>query len=106
MTGDCLSLAETLYPMRTQISFKQENPNKPAKYGLLLKALNAARYQCTFIAATYCGKPVGNPGEYYVSDTFEVVKKMLNRVESIVSLAGRNISFGRLYTSIPLALSL
>ena len=104
--GDCLSLAETLYPMRTQISFKQDNPNKPAKYGLLLKALNAARYQYTFIAARYCGKPVGNPGEYYVSDTFEVVKKMVNRLESIVSLAGRNISFGRLYTSIPLALSL
>ena len=26
--GDYLSLDETLYPMRTQISFKQFNPNK------------------------------------------------------------------------------
>ena len=71
---------------------------------MLLKAINAARYPYTFIAAPYCGKPVGDPGEYYVSDTFDVVKKMVNRLESIVSLAGHNISFGRLYTSIPLAL--
>ena len=71
---------------------------------MLLKAINAARYPYTFIAAPYCGKPVRDPGEYYVSDTFDVVKKMVNRLESIVSLAGHNISFGRLYTSIPLAL--
>jgi len=102
--GDYLSLDETLYPMRTQISFKQYNPNKPAKYGLLLKAINAARYPYTFIAAPYCGKPVGDSGEHYVSGTFEVVKKMVDRLQTVVSLAGRNISFDRLYTSIPLAL--
>ena len=32
---DYLSLDETLYPTRTQISFKQFNPSKPAKYGML-----------------------------------------------------------------------
>ena len=37
-----LSLDETLYPMRTQISFKQFNPSKPAKFGLLFKSANAA----------------------------------------------------------------
>ena len=39
--GDYLSLDETLYPMSTQISFKQFNPSKPAKYGLLFKFVNA-----------------------------------------------------------------
>ena len=29
---DCLSLDETLYPTRAQITFKQFNPRKPAKY--------------------------------------------------------------------------
>ena len=29
------SLDDTLYPMRMQISFKQFNPSKPAKYGML-----------------------------------------------------------------------
>ena len=104
VAGDYLSLDETLYPLRTQISFKQYNPNKAAEYGLLLKAINAAHYPYTFITAPYCGKLVRDPGEYYVSGTFEIVKKMIDRLESIVSLAGRNISFGRLYTSIPLAL--
>ena len=94
VAGDYLSLDETLYPLRTQISFKQYNPNKAAEYGLLLKAINAARYPYTFITAPYCGKLVRDPGEYYVSGTFEIVKKMIDRLESIVSLAGRNISFG------------
>ena len=40
---DYLSLDETLDPMRAQISFKQYNPNKPAKYWLLLKGINAVR---------------------------------------------------------------
>ena len=102
--GDYLSLDETFYPMRTQISFKQYNPSQPAKYGLLLEAINAARYPYTFITATYCGKPVGDSGEHDVSGTFEVVKKIVYRLESIFSLAGRNISFDRMYTSIPFAL--
>ncbi|XP_057296254.1 piggyBac transposable element-derived protein 1-like [Hydractinia symbiolongicarpus] len=102
--GDYLSLDETLYPMRTQISFKQYNPNKPAKYGLLLKAINAARYPYTFLAAPYSGKPQGDPGIYYVPGTEEIVKYMIKQLSNVVSLAGRNISFDRLYTSIPLAL--
>ena len=35
---------------------------------------------------------------------FEVVEKIVDPLESIVSLAGRNMSFDRLYTSIHLAL--
>ena len=91
--GDYLSLDENLYPMRTQISFKQYNPNKPVKYGLLLKAIDAPCYPYTFIAAPRCGKSVEDLGEYYVFDTFEVVKKKVDRFESTVTLAGRNISF-------------
>ena len=55
--GDYLSLYETLYAMRTHKSFKQFNPSKPAKYGLLFKSVNAARYPYTFISSTYIGKP-------------------------------------------------
>ena len=40
---DYLSLNETLYPMRNQISFKQYNPDKPAKYGMLFKSINNGR---------------------------------------------------------------
>ena len=102
--GDYLSLDETLYPMRTQISFKQYNPNKPAKYGLLFKAINAARYPYTFIASPYCGKPQEVGGIYYVSGTEEIVKYMVEQLRNKVSLNGRNISFDRLYTSLSIAI--
>ena len=49
-----LSLDETLYPMRTQISFKQYNPDKPAKYGMLFKSINNVRYPCTHQSHVYC----------------------------------------------------
>jgi hypothetical protein len=102
--GDFLSLDETLYPMRTQISFKMYNPNKPAKYGLLLKAINAARYPYTFVAAPYCGKPQEDGGAYYVQGTEGIVMYMIDQLMAVVPLAGRNISFDRLYTSITIQL--
>ena len=34
-----LAVDETLYPYRVRISFKQYNPNKPAKYGLLDRSI-------------------------------------------------------------------
>ena len=43
-----LSQDETLYPTRTQISFKQFNPSKPAKYVMLYKSINACSYPFTF----------------------------------------------------------
>ena len=55
--GDYLSLDETLYPMRAQIWFKQFNPSKLAKYALLFKSVNAARYLYTFISSSYSEKP-------------------------------------------------
>ena len=45
---DYISLEERLYPMRNQVSFKQYNPEKPAKYGILLKSLNSSRYAYTY----------------------------------------------------------
>ena len=39
-----MTIDETLYPMRHQIAFRQYNPNKPHKYGLLCKSLNDASF--------------------------------------------------------------
>lgn len=100
--GDYLSLDETLYPMRTQIGFRQFNPNKPAKYGMLFKSVNAARMPYTFIAAPYTGKPVEQGGQFYVQGTEAIVVSLVKGMESVGSLGGRNISFDRLYTSISL----
>ena len=99
---DYLSLDETLYPMRNQISFRQYNPNKPAKYGMLFKSINTARYSYTFVAAPYCGKPVEEGGAYYIQGTEPIVKQLVQRIEGATIMRGQNISFDRLYTSIPL----
>ena len=52
---DYLSLDETLYPMRVKIEFKQFNPNKPAKYGMLFKSINACCCLYTFRTMVYSG---------------------------------------------------
>ena len=95
-SGDYLSLDETLYPMRTQISFKQFNPSKPAKYGLLFKSVNAARYPYTFISSPYSGKPTEEGGQYYIQGTEAIVNYLIETLSTNSSLAGRNISFDRL----------
>ena len=55
---DFLSLDETLYPMRTQIAFKQFNPIKPAKYGCCLNQ-SMPHVSPSLLSPVYAGKPVG-----------------------------------------------
>ena len=97
--SEYLSIDETLYPMRHQINFRQYNPNKPAKYGLLYKSLNDARFPFTYQVIPYCGKPVEGAGPYYLTATEDYVKQLVNSM-AINQMKGRNISMDRLYTSI------
>ena len=85
---DYLYLDETLYPMRMQVAFKQFNPSKPAKYGLLFKSINTARYPYTFITAPYAGKPQEEGGEYYFSGTENIPKHLIDRWDGKQSLRG------------------
>ena len=97
---DYISLDETLYPMRTQVSFKQYNPDKPAKYGLLFKSLNSAWYPYTYQSIVYSGKPdVVEPGHHYVTGTINYIEALFESLDEYQSLVGRNISMDRLYTS-------
>ena len=85
------------------MSFKQYNPNKPAKYGMLFKSINAARFPYTFVTAPYAGKPNKEESEYYQPDTETVTKYLVNRLNQAQTLQRRNLSFDRLYTSLSLA---
>ena len=58
-----------VYFMRTQIAFKQFNPNKPAKYGMLFKSVNAARYPFAFITSVY--------GPFYISGSDAIVMHLV-----------------------------
>ena len=86
--GDYLSLDETHNPMRTQISFKQFNPSKPAKYGLLFKSVNAVRYPYTFVSSPCSGKPREEGGQYYILSTDAIFHYLIETLSTNSSLAG------------------
>ena len=93
--------------MRVEIGIKQFNPNKPAKYGILFKSINACRYPYTFTAYAYAGRPrkAEEPDKcaYYIRGTENTVKWLVEKLQSYATLSERNITYDRLYTSIPLA---
>ena len=101
--SEYLSIDETLYPMRTQVRIKQYKPNKPAKYGLLFKSLNDARFPHTYQSLPYAGKPAAGEGPYYLNKTEDYVKKLVEEAQAKLLIQGRNISMDHLYTSISLA---
>ena len=85
-----------------QISFKQFNPTKPAKYGMLHKLINACCNPFTFSIAVHSGKPKAEPTSYYTPATSQTVKYLIQNLECYTNLVGGNISHDRLYTSIPM----
>ena len=92
-----------LYPMRYQIAFRQYNPNKPHRYGLLVKSLSDAELPFTYKTVPNAGKPEAEDCPYYIDSFENYVKYLVNETEKDISLKGRNISTDPLYTSIPLA---
>ena len=87
-----LTVDEILYPMRHQIAFRQCNPNKPHKYGLLCKLLNDSSFPYTYKSVPYAGKPTSENGPYYIEGTENYVKYLVNETKRNVLLKGRNIS--------------
>ena len=96
-----MSLDETLCPMRNQIGFKQYNPDKPAKYDMLLKSLNSAGIPYLHRTVVFSSKPEGEANEFYLKGTANYVKFVVSGLQKYVKLNGRNISMDRLYTFIP-----
>ena len=95
--SEYLSIDETLYPMRQQIAFRQYNPNKPHRYGLLLKSLNDARFPYTYKAVPYAAKPKAGP--YYLKSTIDYIKYLVTEMEAYQPIIDRTISTDFLYTS-------
>ena len=79
--NDYFSQDETLYPTRTQISFKQFNPSKPAKYGMLYKLINACSYPFTISTVVYPAKPIAEPTSYYTPGTSQTIKYLIQNLE-------------------------
>ena len=101
-----LAVEETLYPYRGHIGFKQYNPQKPAKYGLLYRSLCDSTVTYTCFSLAYAGKPegvCGNGAKFYITSTDEYTKYLVNGISHYTSIQGCNISMDRYFTSVFLA---
>ena len=101
-----LAVDETLYPYRGRIGFKQYNPSKPAKYGLLYHSLCDASVPYTYFTLPYAGKPEEMCEEslkYYITGTDEYTKYLVNGFCNYNSILGCNISMDRYFTSVTIA---
>ena len=78
-----LTLDETLYPMRSKLSFKQFNPLKPTKYGMLFRSINSSRFPFTYTTSVYAGRPVNYPlnnCKFYVYGVKQTVKSLIKNL--------------------------
>ena len=76
-SSEYLAIDETLYPMRHEIAFRQDNPNKPHKYGVLLDLFNNIRFPYTYKALPYEVKPTAGDAPLYVSSTAGYIKNFV-----------------------------
>ena len=102
-----LAVDETLYPYRGRIGFKQYNPSKPAKYGLLYRSLCDASVPYTYFTLPYVGKPEvldqQHPEyKFYISGTDEYTKYLMEGFSEHSDILGCNVSMDRYFTSITL----
>jgi hypothetical protein len=83
------AIDECLYACRNSISFKQYNPSKPAKYGLLFKQITDVEVPFTHRSEVFAGRPhqEGNT-PYYINTTEAIVHRLINEVAKHQDLTG------------------
>ena len=101
-----VAIDEILYPYRAGIGFRQYNPKKPAKFGLLFRSLRESAVQYTYFSLPSAGKPEGTADDFYITGTDNYTKYLVDnaiRVGGASCLKGRNISIDRYFTSMAVA---
>ena len=101
-----LAIDEALYPYCGRIGFKQYNPSKPAKHGLVFRSICDSTVQCTYLSLPYAGKPEGVPDTYYVTGPDNYTKYLVTHtieVGGTACLRGRKIALDRYFTSLSVA---
>ena len=90
-----LAIDETLYPYRGHISFKQYNPSKPAKYGMLYRSLCDSSIQYTYFTLPYASKPEdlnNEASKFYITGTDEYSKYLVETFNRFNSIKGCDIT--------------
>ena len=98
-----LAINETLYSYKATIGFKQCNPSKPSKYGLLYRNLCDSLTNYTHCWLLYADKPEitkGLASKYYVTGMDEYTKYLVNEISKYISLEVSNILMDRYLTSV------
>ena len=101
-----LAIDETLYSYHGAICFKQHNPNKLAKYGLLYGSLCEPSISYTYFTLPCAGKPeeiAGETAKFHVTGTDEYTKYLVAEFNQYNSIQGCNTSMDRYFTSVTLA---
>ena len=104
--SELLAIDETLYPCKGTIGFKQYNPSKPSKYGLLYRSLCDSVTNYTYSSLPYADKPEVTESlasKYYVTGTDEYIKYLVSEILKHNSIEGNHISMDRYLTSVSLA---
>ena len=79
VVGDLCTIDECLYPCRNRLSFKTYNPNKPAKYGILIKCLNEVSFPFTYRSVVFAGKPeLVQEAQYHTPSTHDATVELLS----------------------------
>ena len=87
-----LSIDETLYPMRKQITFRQYSSNKKHRYGFPLNSFNDSRFPYTYKAVPYAAKSKAGYVFYYMKSTIDYINYLVTEMEVDEPIAGRTIS--------------
>ena len=96
-----LAIEESLYPYHSAIGFKQYNPNKPTKYGLLYLILCDLSISYTYFTLPYTGKLeeiTEEAAKFYVTGTNEYTKYLVTEFNQYNSIQGCIISMDQYFT--------
>ena len=79
--SEYLCIDETLYAYRGNVKFRQYNPSKPARYGLLYRSISDSRVPYTYFTLAYAGKPESQPDQFYVTGTDNYTKYLVDSLK-------------------------
>ena len=99
-----MTIDECLYATANPMAFLVYNPDKPAKYGFLIKEVNEAIYPYCHRFEIFAGKPhdIDN-AVHYCPGVENVTLKLVDKLRDIQDLTGCTIAMDNYYTGISLA---
>ncbi|XP_043193754.1 piggyBac transposable element-derived protein 4-like [Amphibalanus amphitrite] len=97
--SECVTVDETLRSFRGRCGFICYMPNKPCKYGILIRDVADANSRYMLGMLPYTGKADQPDPTFHITGAANIVKHLVEPYAN----SGRNVTVDRLYTSVELA---